>query len=309
MEDSSKYKIIKTNESHSSSRMYDVDDVEDMAKKSRFLKKKRQLDNAELDIDDDSHVPIHERGERSYIQEDDGNIIEPLNMKNEIREGLIDSSGIYQLQSSEKKKKQKKSLLEDFGSDSDEDDDEWFKSVAEMGEKGITSKANENLDKKPDIVDSPFEAFQQLYDILEENERVSDALIKYRPIKKNHHSKKKQKQNLAFQEITGEPNQRLFDRITDLSSYLLGHGHFDINMLSREEILTKMEKIKGKKAVSKDVRWEYKWSEDSNEVHGPFDAVKMEEWRTVFSQYESMVVRKENQSDWIPFTEVSSFMS
>lgn len=304
---SEKYKIVKITPNQYQQENVNFDVIEDKAKSSRQFKKRKLLQDKNLDIDDLPVDSIRDMGEKSHLDQDDGIKIEPLNMVDEIRSGLVSEKGIYQIQQQEKKKKVKKSLEEDFGEDSDDSDDQWFKSVEAQGEKGFIFPPTQEEIEKEEVASNPFEALSGIYDILEPEESVSDALIRYGPVRKQN-KQKTITQSKAFQEIMREPNESLFEKITDLSSYLLGHGFYAINTLTKEDILTKLESIKSKsnnkKRKDHNIEWIYKWSEDSTEVHGPFDTEAMRQWLPSFLPYGTVVARQVTQRNWMPIAEI-----
>lgn len=83
--------------------------------------------------------------------------------------------------------------------------------------------------------------------------------------------------------------------LTDMSSFLLRMGHNNIHDQTREQLQRtyaalqeqrrrELRALAAAQAARQTPMWEYKWTPDDEEVHGPFPGEKMNEWREHFDQ-------------------------
>ena len=141
-----------------------------------------------------------------------------------------------------------------------------------------------------------------------------------------------QKPNMYKEEATQD--KKLLEELTSLSDQLMSLGHFDIYDLTYEEIARKLQKanmidpswvpgtplqprsnptLTSTKAVP---FYEFKWSSESTEIHGPYAASEMNAWKTqgYFSQSQKAWIRRVsedengNQYEFSEFTPSMNFV-
>lgn len=244
---------------------YSDTDISELAKQSRISKRKREENRRleeiktklNLDINTPDNIDLMSLGEEQENEYLDGHRIEPLNMRQEIKEGLIDEFGVVRIENFESKPKRKKPKGYEE-SDSEDENDEWYKSIAEQGEKGIVNivpkDKDNNKEEKKSLWDSPISALNELYDLLEDDDTLSQLLIRNAPKRKKreprrsknkYNKKQEQNQTSAFESLQGD--EELFNRLMELSTYIMNEINVFIDDHKKEEIKKLIDKEKSKK--------------------------------------------------------------
>lgn len=195
----------------------------------------------------------------------EGIAIEPFHMRNEENDG----SGFFDGDTYVFRRNRT--------ADIDDEPDAWVENLADMD--GSKSKMALAVQPEPKMEEdnelssvSASELYERMLPLLEGNETVTKALIRYGRLNK------KAAKNPP---PTDSPSPKdAMNKLTGIASMLLSRGEVEIYQYTRARIMKKIPKknaIPVAKKGSK-VSWEYRGSQDG-QVHGPFSSEDMLKWR------------------------------
>lgn len=271
--------------------------------------KKNSLDSDEEDeIDEKKYTILHDddiEGQEDGIGRFDGETtITPFNMKEELEEGHFDKEGTYHW------KKEGKQIRDHWL-----DNIEWVKIKNKDGTEN--TETNEDSDSD-DSMPSPFDhisVYKEILPFLKPGEIIAKAIRRLGGNKTISASERWKRKKAGLDSGVTEDQQKV-TKLTELANTLLTEtGNMDIYQESYEyisEMIRKSEKpqpknmdnaldmyaddfdekekarIQGEKKdctsevnepeSQNEVKWEFKWKEDSEDVQGPHTTQQMQAW-------------------------------
>jgi CD2 antigen cytoplasmic tail-binding protein 2 len=218
--------------------------------------------------------------------------LESFNLESDLEEGRFDEAGNF-IRSAQ---------------DSAAHQDQWLENLskkeihrareAHLNRLAQEEFAEENFMAKCDILSN-------LIDLLEVGETPLEALQRHnskRP-RSNKNRNKKSKEQAAVDTEGAAQRKRAIETITECSDRLLQLGIDNAYELTREELSRDYKRETGDNYVDRKRKrspspegpqnsWEFKWSNDDDEIHGPYSTQEMLAWLEHGYFNESVVIRK-----------------
>ncbi|XP_022228609.2 CD2 antigen cytoplasmic tail-binding protein 2 homolog [Drosophila obscura] len=266
------------------------------------MSKKHTLDSDEEDSDhyereymNDSDI---EGGEEGISKVEDNVKVTPFNMREELEEGHFDKDGHYHWNNDTEIK------------DNWLDNIDWVK--IEKGDSKNDDQSLNSSDSSTALPENPFNlsmTLRQILEYLKEDESVQQALKRLgnqRPAVTTLERIKQKKAGivdpktqdiLKLTELANEVliktgNMNIYEetsesiklKLTDLPSTSKAKIDSEVDMYSDDFDLKESQLVKARTKLNQSltdssaVMWEFKWTQNSDEIHGPFATDKMLKW-------------------------------
>jgi len=254
-----------------------VDDVVPSEKELLEAKRQRRQNRSGLDQDEKTRID----DVTSLASEDVA--IEPFHMRNEESDGTGFFDGdtyVFRRKNTEEGEDQEPDAwLDRLREDEEEGKSSLYKIAAEMDKKLTSETAQESMD---DLTKE--ELYLKIWPLLNEQESVSQALIRYGRLIKSARGRKVPKADL-MQATTQDPAKVYLNDLTGAANALLLKGEVEIYQSTKQDIRRHLPSSgfdsasTAKRLIEKQppAKWEYMGNQDGA-IHGPYTTEQMMAW-------------------------------